>query len=64
MNSHLLTKKEVAHLCGASTRTVDRWIACGWLAVIRCGKRFVRFRGGDVERFIQLHLRAPKGTQS
>lgn len=60
MNSDLLTKKQVADFCGASVRTVERWMACGYLAVVRFNSRHIRFRREDVLAFISKHLQIPK----
>jgi excisionase family DNA binding protein len=59
MTTELLTKKQVAASCGASVRTVERWMACGFLAVVRFNSRHIRFRQEDVAAFIRKHLQLP-----
>ncbi|MEY3481424.1 MAG: Helix-turn-helix domain [Verrucomicrobiota bacterium] len=60
----LLTKKQVAAYCGASVRTVERWMACDHLAVVRFNSRHIRFRREDVVAFIQSRLHLPRRAQS
>ena len=64
MGSDLLTKKEAAALCGASVRTVERWMACGCFAVVRFSSRHIRIRREDVEAFIRSHLLLPREARS
>jgi excisionase family DNA binding protein len=48
----LLTPAEVADLCRVSKPTVFRWVEAGDLEAIRLGKRVIRFRRADVDRFL------------
>jgi excisionase family DNA binding protein len=50
----LLRPPEVARLLACSTKTVYAWAASGFLPSIRLG-RLVRFRAGDVRRFVEGH---------
>lgn len=58
--SELLRKDQVATRCGVSARTVERWMACGCLAVVRFNSRHIRFRQEDVAAFISKHLQLPR----
>lgn len=59
MGTELLKKDQVARYCGVSARTVERWMACGCLAVVRFNSRHIRFRQEDVAAFIRKHLQLP-----
>jgi excisionase family DNA binding protein len=48
----LCTRQEAAQLLKASLRTVDSWIAEGVLPAVRKGRRFVRIRLSDIEKFV------------
>lgn len=45
-----MTTREVAEMCGVSTKTVRRWVAEGKLSVIRQGRW--KFRRAAVEYFL------------
>ncbi len=47
----LLNIKDVAEVCGVSTKTVRRWIQSGQLVAIRLGRQW-RIARKDLERFI------------
>jgi excisionase family DNA binding protein len=64
MGTELLTKKQVAAYCGASIRTVERWMACGYLGVVRFNSRHIRFRQEDVAALVRKHLRLPREAKS
>jgi len=64
METELLTKKQVATHCGASVRTVERWMACGYLAVVRFNSRHIRFRHEDVAAFVRQHLQLPRTAKT
>lgn len=55
----LLNKKEIAEHFGVSTRTVERWVARGWLTKVVIGG-VVRFRTEDGETLIQRGLVAAR----
>jgi predicted site-specific integrase-resolvase len=44
----LLTKREVARLCGVDSRTVDRWLMAGKVGCLRTPSGRVLFRKYDV----------------
>jgi excisionase family DNA binding protein len=52
--SRLLTKAELAPRLGITTRTVDSWMAKGYLPFLKIG-RTVRFRLSDVELYLNEH---------
>lgn len=55
----LLRPSEVARLLACSTKTVYSWAGSGYLPSVRLG-RLVRFRGGDVSRFVEAHAGNPQ----
>ena len=50
---NLLTRSDVAGILGITTRTLDRWISDGRLAVVRLGDHTVRIARAELERFIR-----------
>ena len=48
----LLTKPQVAQELGCSLRTVDNLIQARSLKVLRLGRRMVRVRRTDLEKFV------------
>jgi excisionase family DNA binding protein len=57
----LLTAREVAARIGIGLRTVWRWTETGTLpAPVRWGRRTVRWRAADIERFIYGSPRPPE----
>jgi excisionase family DNA binding protein len=50
----LLQPPEVARLLACSTKTVYTWAASGFRPSVRLG-RLVRFRAGEVKRFVEAH---------
>jgi excisionase family DNA binding protein len=56
----LLRPEAVARLLACSPKTVYAWAASGLIPSVRLG-RLVRFRPGDVWRFIEAHAEARKG---
>jgi predicted DNA-binding transcriptional regulator AlpA len=50
----LWSRKIVAQRFDYSTRTINDWMAKGWLPYVKIGKS-VRFVPGDVEAFINAH---------
>lgn len=53
-NPDLLTVRDVARRLNIGTRTVWRYCATGDLpAPIRLGKRVVRWKAADIERFVE-----------
>jgi excisionase family DNA binding protein len=53
----LLRSEDVARLLACSPKTVYGWAASGLLPSVRLG-RLVRFKPGDVDRFIEAHAEA------
>ena len=49
----LLTKKEVAERLRIEPRTVDSWRLEGRLDAVYLGRKVIRYRASDVERFIE-----------
>ncbi len=55
MDNRLLDKKQFAAAFRVSTRTVDRWVARGWLRKVVIG-RVVRFRAEDGQALLRRGL--------
>ncbi len=49
----LLTYEDVCAQFKVSRRTVNRWVARGWLTPIQFGGRTKRFRVEDLEQFVR-----------
>ena len=51
---NLLTKRDLASMAKVYPRTIDNWMARGWLPFLKLGKS-VRFLPSDVQKFIESH---------
>jgi excisionase family DNA binding protein len=51
-----IDKRECARRLGKTVRTVDTWMAKGWIPLIRVG-RTVAFRWSEVDDYIRGHFR-------
>jgi excisionase family DNA binding protein len=56
--SPLLRPSDVARLLACSSKTVYAWAASGYLPSVRLG-RLVRFKAGDVSKFVEAHADNP-----
>ena len=55
----LAPASDVARLLACSSKTVYAWAASGYLASVRLG-RLVRFKAGDVSKFVEAHAENPQ----
>jgi excisionase family DNA binding protein len=55
----LLRPSDVARLLACSSKTVYAWAASGYLPSVRLG-RLVRFKAGDVSKFVEAHAENPQ----
>jgi excisionase family DNA binding protein len=53
----IMRPAEIAEFCGASTRTVQRWLSDGTLKKVRLGLRITGARRGDV---VELTMRGAR----
>ena len=60
----LLTDRDVAAVLAVRPDTVRRWAACGLLPSVRLGGRLLRFRGEDVQLWIQGQTSSGQLAQS
>ena len=51
-----IDKRELARRIGKTVRTVDTWMAKGWIPFYKVG-RTVCFRYSEVDAHIQMHFR-------
>ena len=51
-----LNKQELARRLGKTVRTVDTWMAHGWIPFFKVG-RTVAFRWSEVDAYLQTHFR-------
>ncbi|MFF0243970.1 helix-turn-helix transcriptional regulator [Streptosporangium sandarakinum] len=59
MEHDLLRRRDVAHICGVGVRTLERWAKQGiGPQPLKMGPRLVRYRRGDVERWLSNCLRS------
>jgi excisionase family DNA binding protein len=61
----LLRPSDVARLLACSSKMVYAWAASGYLPPVRLG-RLVRFKAGDVSKFVEAHAenpRTPEGSE-
>src|SRR5438552_3192439 len=50
----LMTKRELAHYCGVTTRCVDNWMSKGLIPYLKIN-RTVRFRLANVEAHLETY---------
>jgi excisionase family DNA binding protein len=58
----LLRPSDVARLLACSSKTVYAWAASGYLPSVRLG-RLVRFKAGDVSKFVEAHAENPQTSE-
>ena len=62
MTGRLLTGREVADMLGVSNKTVLRWALEGELPSIRLSNRAIRFREGEIDRWIEERATSKQGS--
>jgi excisionase family DNA binding protein len=62
--ARMLSVAEVAQIIGVSRKLIQQWIESGLLPAFQLGPqtRVIRVREGDLETFIQRHIRADQSV--
>jgi excisionase family DNA binding protein len=63
MNGRLVTSRELAELLGVSAETVLRWTRRGELPAIRLPGGAIRYRGSDLDLWLEQHETAGGATR-